>query len=73
MLADVGLGDLVVADAEAYRACALTLAADGARRKRLRRELRAAMLAAPVCDLPGFTRDLEGAYRAMWRDWRQRA
>lgn len=68
MLGDAGLGDLVADDAETYLARALALAGDGARRQRLRRDLRAAMLAAPVCDAPGFTRALEDAYRAIWRD-----
>jgi predicted O-linked N-acetylglucosamine transferase (SPINDLY family) len=69
MLGDVGLGDLVAGDAQAYLACALALADDAPRRRDLRRTLRAAMLAAPVCDPPGFTRDIEAAYRAIWRDW----
>ncbi|MCC7046963.1 MAG: tetratricopeptide repeat protein [Alphaproteobacteria bacterium] len=68
MLSDAGLGDLVAGDAESYLAIALGLAGDGTRRQRLRCELRAAMLAAPVCDAPGFTRALEDAYRAIWRD-----
>jgi predicted O-linked N-acetylglucosamine transferase (SPINDLY family) len=69
ILADAGLGDLVAEDEDGYLARALALAQDAARRRRLRRALRAAMLAAPVCDAPGFTRDLEAAYRAIWRDW----
>jgi hypothetical protein len=31
------------------------------------------MLAAPVSDAPGFTRELENAFRAIWRDWCQLA
>lgn len=69
MLGDVGLGDLVAEDTDSYLAAALALAGDASRRAALRRGLRAAMLAAPVCDAPGFTRDLEAAYRAIWRDW----
>jgi hypothetical protein len=26
------------------------------------------MLASPLCDLPAFVRDLEAAYRTMWRE-----
>jgi len=68
MLGDVGLGDLVAGNAEEYGTAALALAGDPARRARLRRDLRPAMLAAPVCDTAGFTRDLEQAYRTIWRD-----
>lgn len=68
MLGDVGLGDLVAGNAEEYGTAARALADDAARRARLRRELRPAMLAAPVCDTAGFTRDLENAYWTIWRD-----
>ncbi|MCK6454520.1 MAG: tetratricopeptide repeat protein [Alphaproteobacteria bacterium] len=73
MLEDVGIGDLVAADEAAYVARALALAEDGARRARLRRSLRGAMLAAPVSDAAGFTRALEDAYRLLWRDACRRA
>ena len=68
MLADAGLQDLVVTDAGQYVTRARALAEDGARRAALRRTLRVAMLAAPVCDTVGFTRALEDAYRLLWRD-----
>lgn len=68
ILGDVGLGDLVAASPDAYVSAARSLAADASRRARLRGALRAAMLAAPVCDTAGFTRDLEQAYQAIWRD-----
>jgi protein O-GlcNAc transferase len=69
MLGDVGLGDLVGGNAQEYVAAALAIASDPARRARLRGDLRPAMQAAPVCDTAGFTRDLENAYRTIWRDW----
>ncbi len=35
----------------------------------LRRDLRPAMAASPLCDANRFTRDVEAAYREMWRRW----
>lgn len=72
-LRDAGLGELVTADAAAYRDRALAVAAAGRRTPTQRRGLRAAMLASPVMDVRGFTRDLEQAYRTIWRDWYGRA
>ncbi|HVZ35551.1 MAG TPA: hypothetical protein VG963_24165, partial [Polyangiaceae bacterium] len=34
-----------------------------------RRTLRARLLASPLLDHAGVTRDLEAAYREMWRSW----
>jgi predicted O-linked N-acetylglucosamine transferase (SPINDLY family) len=31
--------------------------------------LRGRVASSPFCDGPAFTRNLEAAYRAMWRDW----
>jgi hypothetical protein len=38
----------------------------------LRRDLRGRLAASSVCDAIGFTRQLEAAYRTMWRDYCRR-
>ncbi len=69
LLAAVGLDDLVAGDRESYRAVAVALARDPARRTALRATLRARMAASPLLDAAGFARAMEDAYRTMWRDW----
>jgi predicted O-linked N-acetylglucosamine transferase (SPINDLY family) len=47
---------------------ALALAADADGIARLRATLRARLRASPLMDEAGFARDVESAYRALWRD-----
>lgn len=61
--------ELVAADAAAYVRTAIELAHDPARIARYRDTLRAAMQASALLDYPTFTRELEGAWRGMWRTW----
>lgn len=59
-----------IADSRAgYVAIAHEVAAHLDRLSALRAELRGRMLASPLVDAAGFTRNLEAAYRAMWVDW----
>jgi protein O-GlcNAc transferase len=48
---------------------ALAFARDARTLTELRASLRARMRASPVMDESGFVRDLEDAYRRMWRRW----
>ena len=63
----LGLADWVAATPAEY----VRLAVEKARRPvelaPLRADLRASMAASPLCDAPRFARDLEQAYRGMWR------
>ena len=68
-----GLRDLVSDSQERYLRTALELAADLPRLAELRRELRPRLRASALCDGPGFTRQLEAAFRQMWRGWCARA
>jgi predicted O-linked N-acetylglucosamine transferase (SPINDLY family) len=69
LLTRVGLGAMIADDADAYVATAAGLAAAPARLAELRAGLRAQVASSPLCDGAGFARDVEVAYRAMWRAW----
>lgn len=69
LLTQVGLQELIAADTAAYLRIAADLAADPERLSELRRTLRQRMSTSPLCDGPAFTRDLEAAFRTMWRNW----
>jgi predicted O-linked N-acetylglucosamine transferase (SPINDLY family) len=57
ILTNAGLADLIADDLEAYRAKALALAADRARRAELRATLRERLRAGPLGDAAGFAAD----------------
>jgi predicted O-linked N-acetylglucosamine transferase (SPINDLY family) len=69
ILKNVGLDELVVDSAEAYVELAVSLANDHERLKSLRANLRERMLASPLMDAPRMARNLEQAFREMWRRW----
>ncbi|HEV7372875.1 MAG TPA: hypothetical protein VGO20_27540, partial [Arenibaculum sp.] len=56
-------------DADDYVRIAARLASDPDALAAVRAGLRSGMAASPLCDGPRFTRNLEAAFRAMWRDW----
>ncbi|NJD87504.1 MAG: tetratricopeptide repeat protein [Betaproteobacteria bacterium] len=69
ILRAAGLDALVAADAKAMIRLAAGLAFDRDGLARLCAGLRERLVASPVCDASAFTRRLEAAYRAAWRDW----
>jgi protein O-GlcNAc transferase len=69
LLNAVGLPELIAQSAEEYVSIAVALAADLPRLTELRRTLRRRMRASPLMDAPKFARDVEAAYRGMWRAW----
>jgi predicted O-linked N-acetylglucosamine transferase (SPINDLY family) len=69
VLASMGLAELIGADDEGYLRIAAGLAADAPRLAELRRTLRERLERSPMRDFAGFTRELEYAYRAMWKRW----
>ena len=69
LLMNLGLQELIAGGAEDYVAIALALAADVPRLLALRTTLRARMAASPLQDAPGFARNIETAYRQIWRGW----
>ncbi|MCC6206967.1 MAG: tetratricopeptide repeat protein, partial [Gammaproteobacteria bacterium] len=73
LLTSVGLEELVARDAADYVRIATALARDTDRLDRLRREIPTRFDASPLRDEAAFTRDLEAAWRDMWRRWCARA
>jgi len=69
LLAAVGLEQFIAEDPEHYIAIASRLAADLPQLALVRAGLRQRMPASPLCAAARFTRNLEAAYRYMWRAW----
>ncbi len=69
LLRTVGLSGLVAGSDEDYVALAAFLAQDWKNLEILRNNLRERMNGSKLLDTVGFTRNLEQAYREMWRRW----
>jgi predicted O-linked N-acetylglucosamine transferase (SPINDLY family) len=69
VLASLGLCELVAQDEDEYVRLAVGLANDLPRLTHLRETLRARMEQSPLTDASRFARDIEAAYRDMWRQW----
>ena len=69
LLRTVGLPEFVAADEADYIGRATQWARDLPRLAELRRTLRSRMGASPLMDAPHFARQVESAYRTMWRRW----
>jgi len=69
ILSNIGLPELVANSEEEYVRIALELANDLPRLDHLRLTLRRRMEASPLMDAPRYARNIEAAYRAMWRRW----
>ncbi len=69
ILTRAALAEFVAATKEAYVDKAVGLANDLRRLSVLRKELRRRLQGSPLGDAEGFAREVEAAYRAMWRRW----
>jgi predicted O-linked N-acetylglucosamine transferase (SPINDLY family) len=69
VLHQIGLPELIAQSKNEYLDKVITLAHDLPRLSELRYTMRSRMLASPLCDGKSFTRDLEAAYREMWRKY----
>ncbi len=69
ILHNIGLPELVAPSPEQYEETAISLAQDRPRLEELRSSLRRRMTESPLRDAKGFARDMEAAYRTMWREW----
>ncbi len=73
LLANLGLAELAAHTDAAWVERVVSLARDPARLAALRASLRTRMAASPLMDGERFARNMEAAYRLMWRDWCARA
>jgi predicted O-linked N-acetylglucosamine transferase (SPINDLY family) len=69
ILNNLGLPELAATSTEDYVRIAAQLAGDPSRREELRATLRTRLQASPMMDARRFARNVETAYRAMWRRW----
>ncbi|HLK41240.1 MAG TPA: tetratricopeptide repeat protein [Polyangiaceae bacterium] len=69
LAANLGLPGLVARSPEEFVAIAVGLSADLDRLAVLRAGLRPRMESSPLMDAPRFARNLEAAYRSLWRSW----
>jgi protein O-GlcNAc transferase len=69
ILSNVGLPELVASTPEEYVKRAASLAGDLPRLKELRSTLRHRMETSPLMNAPRFARNVEAAYRHMWRTY----
>jgi predicted O-linked N-acetylglucosamine transferase (SPINDLY family) len=69
LLSRVGLQDWVASSADDYVARAVSHAGDRVSLARLRPELRCRLTSCPLGQPVVFARQIEDAYRAMWRKW----
>lgn len=69
LLQAIGLEACVATSTEDYIDKAVALAGDPGQLSRLRQEIRPRLIGTGYFDPPGFTRELEAAFREMWRRW----
>ena len=69
MVTNVGLTDWIATTPEDYVRRAVRFAGERQLLAELRGSLRQRMAASPLMDEERFVRDLERAYREMWRRW----
>lgn len=68
-LSNLGLPELATRSPDEFVGVAQQLACDLPRLAALRAGLRERVARSPLMDAPRFTRDVEAAYRTMWRTW----
>ncbi|HMB96526.1 MAG TPA: hypothetical protein VKK61_10845, partial [Tepidisphaeraceae bacterium] len=69
MLTCIGLPELCAADEESYVKIAVDLAGDLPRLRLIRAGMRDRLLASPLLDAPRYVKNLEAAYRDVWKTY----
>jgi protein O-GlcNAc transferase len=68
-LSNLGLTELAAQSDEEFIDLAVQWSRDLTRLAELRQTLRSRMLASPLCDAKRFARNIEAAFRTIWRQW----
>jgi predicted O-linked N-acetylglucosamine transferase (SPINDLY family) len=68
-LSNVGLREFIAETQDDYITVSTDLARDLDRLETIRASLRERMTASPLCDGVRYTRNLEAAFRDLWRKW----
>ncbi len=69
LLSNIGLGELIARSTEEYVRISRELAENPARLNTLRASLRHQMMNSALMDARTYARNVEAAYRDMWRRW----
>ena len=69
LLTQVGLERFIARTRREYVSRAVEVAGAANELATIRASLRGRMAASPLCDAAAFARDMEAAYRSLWRDW----
>jgi predicted O-linked N-acetylglucosamine transferase (SPINDLY family) len=69
ILANIGMSELAGSDAAEFVKVAVEMAGDMPRLENLRKTLRDRIRQSPMSDGKAFAREMETAYRTMWRRW----
>jgi predicted O-linked N-acetylglucosamine transferase (SPINDLY family) len=69
LLSTIGLPELIARDCDDYIRIAADLARDLPRLASLRQTMRSRMQSSPLMDARAYARDVEAAYRRMWKTW----
>ena len=69
ILSNLGLFEMIAHTPEQYVEIAVSLARDRSRLAELRQTLRGRMERSPLRDARGFAREMECAFRGIWRNW----
>jgi len=72
ILTNLNLPELIAHTPDQYIQIATSLAADLSRLQSLRSTMRQRMQVSPLMNAPQFARDVESAFRKMWRTWCER-
>ena len=69
ILSNAGLPELVAQTVDEYVTIATALAKDPERLRTMRKNLRDSVASSPLMDQERFTRNMEQAFRDMWKIW----
>jgi predicted O-linked N-acetylglucosamine transferase (SPINDLY family) len=69
VLSNLGMEGQIAKSSQEYVRIAKELAGDLGKLKDLRASLRERMKASPILDAAGFSREVEAAYRGVWKNW----